>query len=282
MSSRTSRIVSKINYYIVMIFLTIISLVVLYPLVYVLSAAFSPGMSIMSVHIMPFADGITFEHFRFLFFDSNYPIWFRNTLRVAVSTSVGTVLIASLGAYVFSRFRFAFKKVMMMSLLIFQIFPAFVGMIAIFVILLRIQLFDNLNGLVLIYLAMNIPFNTWLVKGYLDTVPKSVDEAARIDGASHFRIYLQIILPMAKPILTFLAVTSFTMPWMDFIIPNLILRSPENQTLALGLFTFVLDDTRNEFTRFAAGSITVAVPFVIAFVATQRMLIASLSGAVKE
>jgi len=279
---RTGTFVQRLNLKIVMVFLVIISIVVLYPLVYVVSAAFSPGSSIASLHIMPFANGITLEHFRFLFFESEYPTWFLNTLQVAVATSLGTVVIASLGAYAFSRFRFAFKKQLMMSLLILQIFPAIVGMIAIFVILLRINMFDNLFGLVLVYWAMNIPFNTWLVKGYMDTIPRSVDEAARIDGASHLRIYLTIILPIAKPILTFLAITSFTAPWMDFILPNLLLRSSENQTLALGLFTFVLDDTRNEFTRFAAGSVMVAVPFIIAFVATQRMLIASLSGAVKE
>ena len=111
---------------------------------------------------------------------------------------------------------------------------------------------------------------------------RSLDEAARIDGASHFRVYFKIILPVARPILIFLAITSFVMPWMDFILPNILLRSSENQTLALGLFTFVLDDTRNEFTRFAAGAITVAVPFIIAFAATQRLLLASLGGAVKE
>jgi len=272
----------KLNLVIVMIFLVIISLAVLYPIVYVISAAFSPGSSIASVHIMPFADGVTLAHFRFLFTETDYPRWFLNTLQVAVLTSLGTLVVASLGAYAFSRFRFAFKKQLMMSLLVLQVFPVFVGMIAIFVILLRINLFDNLFGLVLVYWAMNIPFNTWLVKGYLDTIPRSVDEAARIDGASHWRIYLTIILPIAKPILTFLAVTSFTMPWMDFIMPNLLLRSSENQTLALGLFSFVMDDTRNEFTRFAAGSVLVAIPFIIAFVATQKMLIKSLSGAVKE
>jgi arabinogalactan oligomer/maltooligosaccharide transport system permease protein len=276
------RIIARINLAIVMIFLVIISLVVLYPLVYVISAAFSPGNSIASLHILPFGNGFTLEHFRFLFFDSAFPTWFRNTLQVAVATSLGTTIVASISAYTFSRFRFAFKKQLMMSLLVLQIFPVFVGMIAIFVILLRINLFDNLFGLVLVYWAMNIPFNTWLVKGYMDTIPRSVDEAARIDGASHLRIYLQIILPVAKPILTFLAITTFTAPWMDFILPNLLLRSTENQTLALGLFTFVLDDTRNEFTRFAAGSVTVAVPFIIAFIATQKMLIKSLAGAVKE
>ncbi|MCL2376221.1 MAG: sugar ABC transporter permease [Defluviitaleaceae bacterium] len=272
----------KLNLVIVMIFLVIISLVVLYPLVYVLSAAFSPGTSIATLSIAPFADGFTLDHFRFLFFESNYPIWFRNTLFVAVTTSLGTVAIASVGAYVFSRFRFAFKKGMLLSMLILQIFPSFVGMIAIYVILLRLGLFDSLWGLILVYLAMNIPFNTWLVKSYIDTIPRSMDEAARIDGASHFRTYLTIILPIAKPIIVFLAITSFVAPWMDFIFPNLLLRSPSNQTLALGLFTFVLDDTRNEFTRFAAGAVTVAIPFIIAFVMTQKMLLATLGGAVKE
>jgi len=274
--------VRKLNFAIVVTFLILVSFFVLYPLVYVFSAAFSPGTSIATLSIAPFADGFTLEHFRFLFFESDYPIWFRNTFFVALSTSIGTLFIASLSAYTFSRFRFSFKKGMMMSLLVLQIFPSFVGMIAIYVVLLRLGMFNTLHGLVLVYLAMNIPFNVWLVKGYMDTISRSMDEAARIDGASHFRIYFTIILPIARPILIFLAITSFTAPWMDYIFPNLILRSPQNQTLALGLFTFVLDDTRNEFTRFAAGSVTVAVPFIIAFVATQKLLLASLGGAVKE
>jgi len=266
----------------VITFVVMTSFVVLYPLVYVFSAAFSPGTSIATLDIMPFADGFTLEHFRFLFFESNYPLWFRNTLIIAVLTSLGTVSIASLAAYVFSRFRFAFKKALMLSMLILQIFPAFVGMIAILIILWRINMHDNIYGMVLIYLAMNVPFSSWMVKGYMDTISRSLDEAARIDGASHFKTFLSVILPVARPILIFLAITSFVAPWMDFILPNLVLRSSENQTLALGLFTFVMDDTRNEFTRFAAGAITVAVPFIVAFVATQKLLIASLGGAVKE
>jgi len=276
------KFVRKLNFAIVIVFMILVTFVVLYPIVYVLSGAFSPGTSIATLSIAPFADGFTLEHFRFLFTSSDYPLWFRNTLIIAVLTSMGTVFIASTAAYIFSRFRFAFKKALMLSMLILQVFPAFVGMVAILIILWRINMHDNIYGLVLVYLAMNVPFSSWLVKGYMDTIPKSLDEAGRIDGASHLRVFLTIILPVARPILIFLAITSFTAPWMDFIIPNLVLRSSENQTLALGLFTFVLDDTRNEFTRFAAGAITVAVPFIIAFAATQKLLIASLGGAVKE
>jgi len=274
--------IRKLNFGIVIAILLLISFFVLYPIVYVLSAAFSPGTNIMSLNIAPFADGFTLEHFRFLIFETDYLLWFRNTLIIAVLTSLGTVTMASLSAYVFSRFHFSFKKGLMLSMLVLQIFPAFVGMIAILIILWRVGLHDNIYGLVLVYLAGNVPFSTWMVKGYMDTISRSLDEAARIDGASHFRVYFRIILPVARPILIFLAITSFVMPWMDFILPNILLRSSENQTLALGLFTFVLDDTRNEFTRFAAGAITVALPFIIAFAATQKMLLASLGGAVKE
>jgi arabinogalactan oligomer/maltooligosaccharide transport system permease protein len=271
-----------INKTILAVFLVAVAFFVLYPLVYVVSGAVSPGNSISDMSIIPFAKGITFEHFRHLFLETNYGLWFRNTLIIAVATSFLTVLTASLGAYVFSRFYFTFKKSMMMSLLVLQIFPSFVGMIAIYVILYRIGGLDRLWGLVLVYLAGNIPYNTWLVKSYVDTVPVSLDEAARIDGANNLRIYFTIIMPVIKPILIFLAISSFTSPWMDFIFPKMVLRSSENQTLALGLFSFVTD-RKNEFTNFAAGSVIVSVPFVIFFMVTQKMLVTALGGAaVKE
>ena len=116
----------------------------------------------------------------------------------------------------------------------------------------------------------------------MDTVSKNLDEAARIDGAGHFRTFFQIIMPIARPIITFLGITSFTAPWMDFIFPKMVLRSVENQTLALGLFSFV-SDKKNEFTIFAAGALIVAIPFVIFFLFTQRTLVTSFGGAaVKE
>jgi arabinogalactan oligomer / maltooligosaccharide transport system permease protein len=271
-----------INKTIIVVILVVISFFVIYPLVYVVSASFSPGNGIASVSIVPFGDGATLEHFRFLFLETDYFKWFLNTLIIASGTSVCTVLIASLGAYVFSRFKFAFKKPMLMSLLVLQIFPSFVGMVAIYVILLRIKGLDTLWGLILVYVAGNIPYNTWLVKNYMDTVSKNLDEAARIDGASHFRIFFTIIMPVAKPIITFLAITSSTAPWMDFIFPKMVLRSVDKQTLALGLFSFVTDK-KNEFTNFAAGSLLVAIPFVIFFILSQRIMETSFGGAaVKE
>ena len=277
-----NRVINKINAGVVLVFLILITLIVLYPLTYVVSSAFTPGNSIADMPLIPFTGGFTFDNFTNLFNNTDYPTWFMNTLQVAVATSIGTLIVASLGAYTFSRFRFAFKKTFMMSMLVLQVFPSFIGMIAIFVILFRFNLLDNLWGLVLVYLAGNTPFNTWLMKSYLDTIPRSMDEAARIDGASHFRTFLTIILPMAKPIMIFLLITSFTGPWMDFILPTMVLRSTPNHTLAMGLFSFITE-RRNDFTSFAAGAILIAIPFVIFFVTTQKMLITSLgAGAVKE
>lgn len=277
-----NKVISKINLVVVIIILSIISLGVIYPLVYVVSAAFTPGNNIASVNIIPFGSGITLKHFKRLFTETNYLIWFKNTLIIATSTSALTIFVASLGAYVFSRFHFAIKKSMMLAMLILQIFPSFVGMIAIYVILQRIGGFDQLWGLVLVYLAGNIPYNTWMVKSYIDTISKSLDESARIDGANHLTIFWKIILPIARPIIIFLGISSFTAPWMDFIFPKMVLRSADKQTLALGLFNFVTDK-KNEFTIFAAGSLLVAIPFIIFFIISQKTMVTSFGGAaVKE
>lgn len=266
----------------IFVFLTMVCLLVLYPLVYTVSAAFTPGTSVSALGIVPFSDGFTLDHFKKLFNETNYLLWFKNTFIISVGTSASTVIVCSISAYIFSRFRFQFKKQLMMSLLILQIFPSFIGMISIYVILMRINGLDTLWGMILIYLAGNIPYNTWLVKSYMDSIPKSLDEAARIDGASNTKTFFKIILPQAKPILVFLSITSFTGPWMEFIFSKMILRSNEKQTLALGLFSFV-SDKKNDFTIFCAGSLLIAIPFIIFFIITQKMLVTSLSGAaVKE
>src|SRR5574344_193234 len=280
--TRNYHAVETVNKSIIILLFIIISLFVFYPLVYVVSGAFSPGNGIASLSIVPFADGFTWKHFIHLFKDTPYWLWFKNTLIISLWTAVITVIVSSLSAYVFSRFHFVFKRTLLMSLLVLQVFPSFVGMIAIYVILLRIGGLDTLWGLVLVYVAGNIPYNTWMVKSYMDTVSKNLDEAARIDGASHMRTFVQIILPVTKPIITFLAISSFTGPWMDFIFPMIVLCLLDKQTLALGLFSFV-SDKKNEFTNFAAGSLVVAIPFIIFFIFTQKAMMMSMGTAdVKE
>jgi arabinogalactan oligomer/maltooligosaccharide transport system permease protein len=275
--------VKTINKIIIFFYLFVTVLIVLYPLVYLVSSAFTPGRTIADMPIIPFSNGVTVQHFVELFTQTNYIIWFRNSFIIAIGTSLSTVLVCTLAAYAFSRFRFVLKKSLMLILLVLQVFPSILGMVAIAVVLWRIGGLDTLWGLVLVYVAGNVPFNTWLVKSYLDNIPRSLDEAARIDGASSLRIFISIILPQAKPIITFLAIASFTAPWMDFIIPTMVLRTADRITLPLGLLRFVAERTAQDFTRFAAGSLLVAVPFIIYFILMQKSIVTSLGGAgVKE
>ena len=263
------------------VILAIISLFVLYPLIYVVAAAFTPGDSIAGVTPIPFETGFTLDHFTYLLEKTDYVLWFRNTLIIAVGTALMTVVVCSLSAYVFSRFKFPCRKTLLVSFLILQVFPSFVGMIAMYVILWRINGLDTLWGMILIYTAGNVPYNTWLVKNYIDASPKAVDEAARIDGANAFQLFTRVTIPTIKPILTFLTITTCAGPWMDYIFPKMALRSPQMQTLALGLYSLVTDK-KQYYTTFAAGAIIVAIPFIIFFCLGQKQIISSLSGAVKE
>lgn len=266
---------------IVNIILVIISLFVLYPLVYVVAAAFTPGDSIAGVTPIPFENGFTVEHFAYLLKETDYLLWFRNTFVIAVGTALMTVIVCSLSAYVFSRFRFPCRKTLLISFLILQVFPSFVGMIAMYVILWRINGLDTLWGMILIYTAGNIPYNTWMVKNYIDASPRAIDEAARIDGANSFQLFTRITLPTIKPILTFLTISTFAGPWMDYIFPKMALRSSKMQTLALGLYSLV-SDKKQYYTSFSAGALIVAIPFIIFFCLGQKQIISSMSGAVKE
>ena len=272
-----------INKIIIYTYLLVTVLIVLYPLVYLVSSAFTPGRTIADMPIIPFSDGFTTQHFVELFTQTDYLLWFRNSFIIAMGTSLSTVVVCTLAAYTFSRFKFTLKKSLMLMLLVLQVFPSILGMVAITVLLWRIGGLNTLWGLVLVYVAGNVPFNTWLVKSYMDNIPISLDEAARIDGASSFRIFVSIIFPQARPIVTFLAIASFTAPWMDFIIPTLVLRTADRLTLPLGLLRFVAERTAQDFTRFAAGSLLVAVPFIIYFIIMQKSIVTSLGGAgVKE
>jgi arabinogalactan oligomer/maltooligosaccharide transport system permease protein len=190
---------------------------------------------------------------------------------------ISTFLVVT-AAYAFSRFRFPGRRQGLMAMLVLQMFPGFMGMIAIYILLLQINLLDNHWGLILVYAGGSIPFGAWLVKGYFDGLPRSLEEAAKIDGASHVTIFFKIMMPLSKPILVFIAVTNFIGPWMDFIFARLILRSSEKKTLAVGLFEMVTGRGNSEFTNFAAGAVLVALPITILFLLFQKHLVEGLKA----
>lgn len=208
----------------------------------------------------------------------DYPNWLKNTLFVAVTSAViGTVLVI-LTAYVVSKFEFKMRKPLMKATLVLSMFPSFMGMTAVYLLMVNFGLINKLWSLVLIYSA-GAPMGYLVQKGYFDTISNSIYEAARIDGASNPRIFWQMTLPLSKPIIVYTMLTQFAWPWSDFILPSLLLKNKDLWTVAVGLMS--LDETK--FTRFAAGSIFIGVPIILLYFCLSKFLVQGLSsGAVKE
>ncbi|SDC29937.1 carbohydrate ABC transporter membrane protein 2, CUT1 family [Pelagirhabdus alkalitolerans] len=262
--------------------IAVMTVIIFYPLIWAFGMSLNPGTNLYGASIIP--ENASFVHYEWLFTSprSNYLLWYRNTIFVAVSVSLLGTLITSFTAYAFSRYRFRGRTYGLYAFLLLQMFPVLMAMVALYILLNTIGLLDSLTGLILIYIGNTIPMNAFLVKGYIDTLPRELDESAKMDGAGHFRIFFQILLPLTKPILSVVALFNFMNPFMDFILPRIVLRSPENYTLALGLFNFVNDQFSNNFTRFAAGAILIAVPIATVYLFLQKYLISGLaSGATK-
>ncbi len=279
MNKKTKNRISQVIMYTLII---IMAVIIFYPLLWTLGISLNPGTSLYSASMIP--ENWSFEHYVWLFTDprSDYLTWYKNTLFVAFATSILAVIFVTLTAYAFSRYRFVGRKYGLYAFLILQMFPVLMAMVAIYILLNQVGLLDTLWGLILVYVGGAIPMNAFLVKGYFDTIPRELDDSAKMDGAGHFRIFFTIMLPLAKPIIAVVALFNFMAPFMDFILPRIVLRSSENYTLALGLFNMVNDAFANQFTRFAAGSILIAIPIAIVFLFLQRYLISGLmSGSTK-
>ena len=271
----------KMSTVFVYIFLALNALVVLAPVLWTVLASFKSGNNLFTTSFSSFH--FTLDHYRTLLEDTPYIQWYENTFWLALANMIICLVLVTITAFTFSRYRFKGKRNVMVGILVLQMFPAFLSMTAIYVLLSKLDLIDSYWGLLLVYVTGSLPFLSWLVKGYFDAIPTSLDEAAKIDGAGHFTIFFEIILPLAKPILVFVALMSFTAPWMDFILPTLILRSEDKMTLAIGIFSWIRTGTAENFTLFTAGALLVAVPITLLFVATQKHIAKGLvSGAVKE
>ncbi|WBL16214.1 sugar ABC transporter permease [Sutcliffiella sp. NC1] len=269
---------SRIEVSLIYLFIGFMALIIAYPLLWTIGISLNPGTSLYSASIIP--ENWSFEHYKWLFTDPNsdYLIWYKNSVIVAIANAFFSVVITAFVAYAFSRYRFKGRTYGLYAFLLLQMFPALMAMVALYILLNMLGLLDTLTGLILIYVGGQIPFNAWLVKGYFDTIPKELDEAARMDGAGHFGVFFKIMLPLAKPILAVVALFNFMAPFTDFLLPRIILRNPENYTLALGLFNFIADQFANNFTRFAAGSILIAIPIALVFLFLQRYLISGLTA----
>lgn len=275
--STRSRIGSILGKVLIYMELTAVAIIVIYPLCWLVGTSLNSLNSI--ARSSPIPDTPTLANYIRLIRETSFVRWFLNTLYVAALTMVFSVLINTMSAFVFARFQFRGKKASLLTIMLLQIFPSFMAVTAYYMIALTFNMLNNLNMLVIIYVATSIPTNVWLVKGNLMNLPKSLDEAAYIDGASKLKVFSRIVLPLSVPIITFVALTAFMTPWMDYMIPRFLINKTNVMTIAPGLYEMVTPQTANyDFTAFCAGAVLISIPITALYMFGQRYLIAGLAA----
>lgn len=256
-----------------------------FPLVFVLSASLDERGSLAGTSAL--FSSISFQNYANLN-DTLFWTWVGNTLIIGSAAAIGAVLMGAAAAYAFSRFRFKGRRFSLTSLLILQMFPQTVGFVAVFLLLLALGNvvpalgINSKLALICVYLGTALGANTFLMYGFFNSIPQDMDEAAKIDGASHSQIFWKLIMPLVSPILAVVGLLAFISAFGDFILARIVLVSSENWTLAVGMYQWVSDQLSARWGIFSAGTIIAAVPVLILFLALQRYIVGGLtSGSVK-
>ena len=273
--------ISKLKLVAIYIFLILFTAATLYPVVRVFSISLRPGNRLLSTSLRIIPDGATFEAYRRLFTETDFLRWMLNSLIVSLAVTLTGVIFASAAGYIFSKYRFIGKKVGLTALLTTQMFPATMLLLPMYIMISKLGLINSYLGLIIIYLATVLPFCIWQMKGYYDTIPDSLHEAAIIDGCSHFQAFYKVILPLAAPALVITALFSFMGSWSEYIVAAVILQDQSMFTLPLGLKMFQAN-MATDWGLYAAGSVIVSVPVVVLFIILSRWLVSGLTlGSVK-
>jgi arabinogalactan oligomer/maltooligosaccharide transport system permease protein len=279
---KKSKIKKIIRYALSYLILFIFILFAIFPIIEVFSISLTPHASLHSERILTPVSEWTLENYRELFFNKPFVRWMINSIFVSVTVTMVGVGLASTAGYAFSRYRFKGKDAGMIALIATQMFPVTMLLLPMYLMLIKLKLFDNFLGLIIAYSATALPFCIWQMKGYYDTIPYSLEEAARIDGSTQFQTFYKIILPLAAPALVITALFSFMSAWSEYLVAAVIMTSRDLYTLPLGLKQFQ-SNFSTEWGLYAAGALVVAVPVMILFLALSRWLISGLTlGSVKE
>ena len=273
-------------------------LVVLFPVWFIVSAAFNRDQSVSGTSFLP--THYTLNNFTQILHntvvdqssgshvDSSYLRWFVNSMLVSLIAAFCTVILSALAAYAFSRFRFKGRRMGMLALLLIQMFPQLLLVVAIYLIVLNtgsIFGFLGLNtfsALIIVYMGGAMGVNTWLMKGFFDTIPAELDESARVDGATPAQIFWGVVLPLAAPVLAVVGLISFISTLNEYVIASAILQTTQHFTLPVGMRGFIDQQYGQRWGPFAAGALIAAIPASILFMSLQRFIVGGLTrGSVK-
>ncbi len=282
----------KINFKTILSYILLITMVILilFPLFVTVMSAFNDSNTLYSTSLIP-ENFTLLGNFKRLFSETSYIYWFRNTFLVATTVMLFATFIVTIMGYVYSRMRFKYRRASVMMLLLVQLVPAGSTLIALYAIAQSVGIYSSPNSvlytymyLILVYTTGAIPMNTLLMKGYYDSIPRDLDESAKIDGAGHLQIFREILIPLVKPMISVIALFSFMGPIGDVIMPNFLVNSlsSNHNTLAVGLNLLIADPTDSAYNLFAAGSILIAIPAILLFFNLQKNIMGGLtSGGVK-
>jgi ABC-type maltose transport system permease subunit len=256
--------------------------------VWILSASLNAGGTLYGQSLIPSRP--TGANYQTLFTSENYPFirWIGNSILVSLAASVFTVSFSALAAYAFSRFRFRGRRAGLLSILLIQMFPVMLAFVAIYLFLLwlgeRIPPIgvNTLGGLILVYLGNALGLNTWLMKGYFDTVPHSLEDSAKIDGATQLQSFIRVIVPLSRPILAVVFILTFINTYSEYLIASILLSGSERFTLSVGLRLFIVGQYNTRWGTFCAAAILGAVPILALFLALQDQIISGLTGGAEK
>lgn len=257
----------------------------LYPILWTISAAFNPRGGLSGQQLFP--ANPSFRNFETIL---NEPFlkWMWNSFLLATIASALSVMVTTLAAYSFSRFRFRFRRHILLGILMIQVFPALLTMVALFALMQQIGNYipwlglNSHGGLILLYLGGAMGINVWLMKGYFDSIPREIDESAMVDGATHWQIFWKLIFPLARPIVTVVAILTFVGVYSDWVLARIVLQDQDKFTLMLGLQSFIQYNYGSNWGAFAAGAILGALPIVVIYIVLQNQIVGGLTvGSVK-
>jgi arabinogalactan oligomer/maltooligosaccharide transport system permease protein len=268
---------------VIAVFLIIFSV---FPIIWVISASFNPTGSLATQTIIPKNPG--FENYRTLFEAVPYWTWFGNSVKIAGITAIFSLAITTIAAYAFSRFRFRGRQTMLKGILLIQVFPALLALVATFLMISQIgdvvpRLGLNTHAsLILVYLGGAMGINIWLMKGYLDTIPRDIDESAMVEGATDWQIFTLLIVPLLRPILIVIGIINYIGTYSEFVLARVLLKSADQYTLMVGLERFAGAQFQQRWGVFAAGVLIGALPIMIIYIALQDQIVGGLTqGSVK-
>jgi arabinogalactan oligomer/maltooligosaccharide transport system permease protein len=264
--------------YLILIF---ICLVTIYPILQIFSVSLRPSDQLYSTSLKIIPENASLTSYRTVLFEKNFFLWLRNSIIVALAVSIFGVSFASTSGYAFSRFSFFGKKFGLVAVLVTQMFPATMLLLPLYILMRKLGLVDTLFGIIIAYTATALPFCIWTMKGYYDTIPRDLEEAAMIDGTSQVGAFLRVTFPLSAPALTITGLFSFMAGWSEFIVARVIINKQDLYTLPLGLESLA-STFQTEWANYAAGSLIVCIPVVLLFLLLSKFLISGLTlGGVK-